>query len=216
MQRNKAVSHNEIEHKNRGQSYSDYERLSKAEIKNLLRTDAKVNRDALTQEEIHFLSGRICSILQKQPSFENAEMIYFYYPLGSEASLLPVAEQALSSGEKVACPRVCGDTMDFYEIHTLTEFEKGMFGVMEPTGIKQMKEANALVLVPGLAFDLKGGRMGYGKGYYDRYLARYPRCYKIGICYERQIVPKVFCDPHDISMDALVTDEKFYELLAPK
>ena len=101
MQRNKAVSHNEIEHKNRGQSYSDYERLSKAEIKNLLRTDAKVNRDALTQEEIHFLSGRICSILQKQPSFENAEMIYFYYPLGSEASLLPVAEQALSSSYEI-------------------------------------------------------------------------------------------------------------------
>lgn len=181
-----------------------------AELKSLFRTEAKQKRDALSQAEISSLSGKICETLGSHRCFLNAETVYFYYPLGSEADLLSLAEQALSLGKRAAFPRVCGDDMDFYQIYALTEFKKGAFGVMEPTGTKRIEEVDPLVLVPGLVFDEQGGRMGYGKGYYDRYFAKYPQCRKIGICYEVQIIPKAPCGKEDIFMDMIVTEQRFY------
>ncbi len=210
MERNRMISHNQTGNKNRGRTRAEYQRLTLPEIKSLFRAEARRKRDALGRAEISLLSEKICETLQSHPCFLKAETIYFYYPLGSEADLLPLAELALSLGKKAAFPRVCGDDMDFYQIHALTEFEKGSFGVMEPTGTKRMEEANALVIVPGLAFDACGGRMGYGKGYYDRYFVKYPGCRKIGICYETQIIPKAPCGKKDIFMDMLVTDQRIY------
>lgn len=176
------------------------------ENKKYLRTAAKQKRDALSQTEIARWSGEICRVLAEQPDFRESETIFFYYPLGSEVNLIPLAQKALDLGKQVAFPRVKGSEMEFYLVPDLKRFVEGAFHVMEPVGGEAIESEEALALVPGLIFDNYGNRMGYGKGYYDRYFARYPGCRKIGICYGMQVVPNVPCEEHDIPMEAVVTE----------
>lgn len=176
------------------------------ESKRQLRTAAKRKRDALSEAEITRWSGEICKILEEQPTFRNAVAIFFYYPLGSEVNLLPLAQKALDLGKQVAFPRVKGSDMEFYLVSDLKRFAEGAFHVMEPLGSEAASSEHALVLVPGLAFDVRGSRMGYGKGYYDRYFANYPGCQKIGICYQMQMVEDVPYGKHDIFMDEVITE----------
>lgn len=177
------------------------------EDKRKIRLAAKVKRDSLTQTEISLWSDVICRKLSEQSFFQNAGTVCFYYPLGSEVNLLPLAKLSLESGKQTAFPRVNGSNMDFYRISSLEEFTEGAFHVMEPTGSDILCTENALILVPGLVFDAYGGRMGYGKGYYDRYFSRYPFLQKAGICYEMQKTGKVPYDEHDIFMDMVVTEQ---------
>ena len=113
--------------------------------------------------EVSQWSDKICRILEEQPCFMEPENICFYYPLGNEVNLLPLAERALQSGKRVSFPRVSGDDMEFYQVSDLQEFAEGAFYVMEPIS-RDVMGGDALVFVPGLLFDGRGGRMGYGKG----------------------------------------------------
>lgn len=176
------------------------------EAKKQMRRQAKAKRDALSREDRAAWSKAVCSRLARQPFFQDAKTVCFYYPLGSEVNLLPLAEAALESGKRTAFPRVDGDRMDFCRIFGLEEFAEGAFHVMEPVTDELVGAEDALVLVPGLAFDECGGRMGYGKGYYDRYFSRYPSCRKVGICYEAQKEQEVPCGRYDIAMDTIVTE----------
>lgn len=182
-----------------------------SEYKRNLRTDMRQKRDSLSQAEIAQWSGQICKILQEQEFFRDAEQICFYYPLGNEANLLPLAGRALELGKQAAFPRVHGNDMAFYRVSSLKEFSEGAFHVMEPPGSEKMRVENALVFVPGLSFDSRGGRMGYGKGYYDRYFGGHSGCLKIGVCYEMQLIREVPCERHDIFMDAVVTERGIYD-----
>ena len=181
--------------------------MKKMASKQQLRVVLKRRRELLSPKETQQLSAKICENLQNQPSFLQADTVYFYYPLNTEANLLLLAEKALSMGKQIAFPRVNGTKMDFYQVNSLTEFTEGTFHVMEPTGQQKICQKDPLVLVPGLAFDLQGRRMGYGKGYYDKYFARYPDCMKIGICYAMQIIDEVPTSQYDIPMDAVATEQ---------
>ncbi len=177
------------------------------QTKQQVRTNLKQRREMLPKEDLLGRSDKICKRLQEQNFFLQANVIYFYYPLGKEVNLLPLAQKALTLGKQVAFPRVNGSEMEFYQVHSLKEFVEGTFHVMEPTGKDPLHQNDALIFVPGLAFDAKGNRMGYGKGYYDRYFARYPKNLKIGICYAFQVISAVPCDQYDIPMDAIISEE---------
>lgn len=176
------------------------------EYKRKIRSEAKQKRAALSQAQVRRWSGMICEALQIQPFFQEAEVVYFYYPLENEADLLPLAQEALDLGKQAAFPRVDGRDMAFYCVSDLKEFSEGAFHVMEPVSGSIMDRTDALVFVPGLVFDCHGNRMGYGKGYYDRYFAKYPSCRKIGICYRMQMIPQVPCGEFDIPMDMVFTE----------
>ncbi|MEY8390778.1 5-formyltetrahydrofolate cyclo-ligase [Lachnospiraceae bacterium 45-W7] len=182
------------------------------EDKNHIRFSFGKKRAALSESEVSLWSEKICEILQRQPCFQKAEKICFYYPLGNEVNLLPLAAAALAQGKQTAFPRVDGDHMDFYQVNSLTEFVPGTFGVMEPVGREKISAEQGLVFVPGLVFDGAGGRMGYGKGYYDRYFARCPECCKLGVCYEMQLIPQVPCDRNDVLMDGVVTEQRLFKV----
>lgn len=175
-----------------------------------MRLDARQRRDALSGEKIAQWSDKICRILQEQPCYMESENICFYYPLGSEVNLLPLAERALESGKRISFPRVSGDDMEFYRVSDLQEFAEGAFHVMEPTS-QDVMDGDALVFVPGLLFDGCGGRMGYGKGYYDRYFSGRTGCRKVGVCYEMQFIRKVPCNKYDVLMDAVVTEQGIHD-----
>lgn len=180
------------------------------ETKKQIRSRLRQRRESLSLEQMGSLSAEICRKLEEQPWFFQTETICFYYPLGTETNLLPLAEKALALGKTAAFPRVEGKEMEFYKAASLEEFQEGSFHVMEPVSRIPAAEPGRTVLVPGLGFDRRGNRMGYGGGYYDRYFARYPECFKIGIAYEVQLVEGLEPEMHDISMDAVVTERGVY------
>lgn len=176
------------------------------ERKQQIRAELKQKRDLLTKEQVMEASQRICEKLLCYIHKEQPEVVYFYYPLGKEVNLLPLAEELLKEGRKIAFPRTSGETMEFYPVTSLTDFVEGNFHIMEPKGKVPLAEEEPLVLVPGLGFDRKGNRMGYGKGFYDRYFARFPSCRKIGASYWSQIVEELPCGEYDVAMDEVVTE----------
>ena len=183
------------------------------ESKQQIRAVLKQKRDLLSPKQIQQLSAKICENLQNQDCFLQADTIYFYYPLNTEANMLLLAKKALSMDKQIAFPKVNGRNMDFYEVRSLTEFTEGTFHVMEPIGQRKICKNDPLVLVPGLAFDAQGRRMGYGKGYYDKYFARYSECIKVGICYAVQIIDEVPTSQYDITMDAVATEQGIYLII---
>ena len=183
----------------------------------------------LPQEEVQEKSRKICERLAASDWYHNSAVIYGYYPLGAEADCLPFLAQALSDGKTVALPvtskerlqRDCGqvkrmqDThrMEFYRIRELSRVREGAFHVMEPDeSCKRIGEEDAVVLVPGLVFDRKGNRYGYGGGYYDRYFARFPKLSRMAVAFEGQIEEQLAVLPTDVRMHRIYTEEREYRI----
>lgn len=196
---------------------------AKCEIRAMLRQ----RRDSLTAGEATEHSGAIQKNLAGWEIFQKAERICFYYPLGREVNLLSSAKEMLALGKQVYFPKTDGMEMDFYQVTNLWDFKEGNFHVMEPffpgrqpEGLLASRKSgnlpvgcqmsSLLILVPGVAFDRKKRRMGYGKGYYDRYLAGLPGAIKAGIAYECQIVAHIPTEEQDISMDYMVTEAEIW------
>ena len=118
---------------------------------------------------------------------------------------MPILEQALADGKRVAVPKVYGDKMKFIYLTDLTKVEKSDFGIPEPiadgpTG----DDPTALVLMPGLAFDKEGHRIGYGGGFYDKFLAQEPNHPTIALCYGFQMVEDLPTEEFDIPVDCVL------------
>ncbi len=134
-------------------------------------------------------------------------------PLPGEASLRGLAAKSLKLGKKVYVPRVRLKTKDI-EIRRIrrlaSELRKGAYGILEPVPAKTSKaEARILDLlfIPGLGFDSRGGRLGRGGGYFDRFLKKVPaRAIKMGVAFREQLLSRVPAGPHDVRMDLVITD----------
>ena len=118
---------------------------------------------------------------------------------------MPMLQQAIRDGKKVAVPRVCGDDMIFFYMTDFDRVEKSSFGIPEPLGDEPVADdPTALVLMPGLAFDKEGHRIGYGGGFYDRFLAAEPDHPTLALCYDFQMLPKVETEEFDIPVDFVI------------
>ena len=181
-------------------------------------------RDNLTSEQVLSKSQAICKSVLASKEYESAGIILAYYPLGKEVDCIPVIEQALSDGKRIVLPRTgCDYRMDFYEIRNFFDMEAGTFHVMEPKADCKIflpgEEADwpkageeydkILVLVPGVVFDRKGNRYGYGKGYYDRYFARFPWLRRMALVYSEQLSDAPLeCLKTDIKMHVIVSEDE--------
>ena len=181
-------------------------------------------RDVLSEEHVLAKSQQICRQVLLSDEYKNAETIFAYYPLGNEVDCLMVMKQALKDGKRIVLPRTTYDCqMDFYEIKSLVDVEEGHFHVMEPKSEcekfvpeqndvgdeESAKCLNALVLVPGVVFDFFGNRYGYGKGYYDRYFARFPQLVRIALAYTEQLSEEPLeCSETDMKMHMIVTQDE--------
>lgn len=171
-----------------------------------IRKKYRALRDQMDPASVLALSARICENIRSLEAFQNADYIYAYYPLGNEADIRPVIEEAWRLGKKTAFPKVFGDDMRFFQIDDFSHLHPGTFGVMEPEEDHPVNWKDVLVLVPGVAFDLKGNRMGFGKGYYDRYLKELPGAVTVGVAYGLQIADCIPTEDTDIRLDVIVTD----------
>ncbi len=148
------------------------------------------------------------------PEFAAAGVLALYSPIRNEVFTEEVFHQARGLGKRVVYPRVQGDAMAFFEVADHDELQPGNFGVLEPGGDQPVPiEELDLLLVPGVAFDLAGHRLGYGKGFYDRLLHRRAlHCRLVGFCFEFQLLPVLPAEPHDVRMDLLVTEQRTLRL----
>lgn len=150
-------------------------------------------------------SAVICRNILSMPEYESAKCVMLYMPIRSEADLRPLMRMAVQDGKRVCLP-VCRENggMDAVEYTGEDNLKAGAFGVSEPVGNVVAPEEIDLILCPGLAFDENGGRLGYGKGYYDRYLQKV-HAFLAGVCYTECVVEKMPTQAHDRAMMAVVT-----------
>jgi len=140
------------------------------------------------------------------PEFESARTVGLYYPLGSEVRTDAIAQVAREQGKKVSLPRTEGNSIRFYEYTGGDELVQGRFGVMEPAPASPAGPVD-LIVIPGIVFDAEGCRIGYGKGFYDRFLAERQASFSVGLAYSFQIVERLPMGRFDRKLGALATDE---------
>lgn len=155
-------------------------------------------------------SAALCSRVLVHPWFLEAKSVLGYWAIGTEPVLTPVLEACLSMGKTLALPR-CGanGTMTARQVLFLNQLEPGAYGIMEPPENLEVIEPETLdlILTPGMAFSPTGARLGRGKGYYDRFLAR-TQGKTMGICFESRMFASIPMEEHDRFVDAVLTDKR--------
>lgn len=170
-----------------------------------LRRAIRERKRAMTEEEIVSRSAKLGALFTQSDAYKNAKTIYGYLPYNQEVRTVPMLEQALRDGKRVAVPKVYGDEMKFLYLDDLTKVSKGYAGIPEPIADGPVADdTTALVLMPGLAFDPQGHRIGYGGGFYDKFLAAEPNHPTLALCYEFQMLPALDTEEHDIPVDTVL------------
>ena len=173
--------------------------------KQALRKEIRDKKRAMTEAEIVAASQRLAELFVASEAYRHAKTIYGYLPYNQEVRTVPMLEQALADGKRVAVPKCYGDEMRFIYLEDLSQVEKGYCGIPEPIADEPIAEdETALVLMPGLAFDPQGHRMGYGGGFYDKFLEKEPNHPTIALCYEFQMLEHLETEAHDIPVDTVL------------
>ena len=170
-----------------------------------LRKQIREKKRAMTEGEILEASARLGQLFAASKAYRQAKSIYGYLPYNQEVRTVPMLEQALRDGKRVAVPKCYGDEMRFIWMEDLSKVEKGYAGIPEPVEDGPVADdETALVLMPGLAFDPEGRRIGYGGGFYDRFLAKEPDHPTLALCYAFQMLPKLETEEFDIPVDCVL------------
>ena len=173
--------------------------------KQALRKEIRDKKRAMTEAEIVAASQRLAELFVASEAYRQAKTIYGYLPYNQEVRTVPMLEQALADGKRVAVPKCYGDEMRFIYLEDLSQVEKGYCGIPEPIADEPIAEdETALVLMPGLAFDPQGHRMGYGGGFYDKFLEKEPNHPTIALCYGFQMLEHLETEAHDIPVDTVL------------
>lgn len=178
------------------------------EKKESIRSYVAKRRYALSDDEIKQKSLLISENLFRLDSFNRSKRIALYSPILNEVRTSQVFLKSIELEKEVYFPRVNGSSLDFYRIHDLNQLKVGNFSVLEPecSLIKVDPQQIDLFIIPGLAFDDSGNRLGYGKGYYDRTLINIPEQNRVGLSYSFQILNFIPANDNDQKVGAVVTE----------
>lgn len=173
--------------------------------KKALRKQISALKKAMTAEEIERCSGELTEKFLRLPVYRQARSVYGYLPYNQEVRTVPLLRQAQADGKRVAVPKVFGETMRFIWLDDLDAVAEGYCHIPEPVADgPEADDPEALVLMPGLAFDPEGHRMGYGGGFYDRFLAAEPNHPTVALCYGFQMLPFLDTEDHDVPVDVVL------------
>lgn len=173
--------------------------------KKALRASIRARKRAMTEAQIEEKSRLLGELFAASDLYRDAKTIYGYLPYNQEVRTVPMLERALADGKHVAVPKVYGEEMKFIYLTDLSQVAKGYAGIPEPIGDGPVAEdPTALVLMPGLAFDREGHRIGYGGGFYDKFLAAEPGHPTLALCYDFQMLPKLETEEFDIPVDCVL------------
>ena len=181
--------------------------LTKAELRQRL----LAQRAMLTPAEIEQHSAVIATYVCALPAFCASHTVMVYMALPHEVQTMQIITQARQAQKCVAVPVIRGQDLIAVALNEApTQLRRGRFGILEPRGTQCVIHPQEIgcIAVPGLAFDARGGRLGFGKGYYDRFLKQLPATtYRYGLAFGIQVVPCVPQAPHDICMHGIVTEQ---------
>lgn len=190
---------------------TDTEILDTEQAKKALRKRMLQLRDAMASEERAQKSKRIMQAFLNSMWYAECERVFCYVSFRSEVDTKELIKRMLSDGKKVAVPRVEGKEMHFYEIRDLADCEPGSFGIPEPQNdgkcvipVKKGKNGD-LMIVPGSCFTTRCDRIGYGGGFYDRFLAKYP-IKTVGFFFDCQKADMIPCNEYDRKLDHIITE----------
>lgn len=188
-------------------------------IQKSLRKETLAKRDRLSETERLQYSRQILKKVTALPEYQTADWILAYASFRSEVDTKELIDRALADRKRVLLPKVEGSEMRFWEIRSREELKEGFRGIMEPEpDEKQIPEKDAfrgqkvMMWMPGAAFDAKRNRIGYGGGYYDRYLAGMPECElcTAALGFSCQIIEEIPVQRHDIAPDLVITEMEIY------
>ena len=175
--------------------------MNKKELRAMIRE----RKRAMTPEEINSRSEKLMELFLRSEAYKTAKTIYGYLPYNQEVRTVPMLEQALKDSKRVAVPKCYGDEMKFLFMDDLSKVEKGYAGIPEPIADEPVADdETALVLMPGMAFDPQGHRIGYGGGFYDKFLAQEPNHPTLALCYDFQVLPHLETEEFDIPVDCVL------------
>lgn len=170
-----------------------------------LRKSIRARKRAMSLDEIESRSAKLLELFTATEEYQNAKTLYGYMPYNQEVRTVPILQKALEDGKQVAVPKVYGDDMKFLYITNFEDFAKSEFGIPEPIADEPIaQDETALVLMPGLAFDPAGHRIGYGGGFYDKFLSAEPNHPTVALCYEFQVLPQLETEEFDIPVDKVI------------
>jgi 5-formyltetrahydrofolate cyclo-ligase len=187
-------------------------RETKIELRRQLRETATRH----SAEERGVSSRDICTQLKRLTHWKASRIVLFYMPIGWEPDIWPLAAEALAEGKTVALPRYAGgeDPYHVRQVRDLTQdLEPGQFGILEPRPECEVVDVKLLdlLLVPGLGFAPAGQRLGRGKGYYDRLLAK-AHGVRCGVAYDWQVTASIPTEPHDVLVNCIVTPTRCLQI----
>ena len=183
--------------------------------KKKLRILFKSIRSSIDREYKSNADIKICTQFINSVIFSEAELILIYVSVGSETDTMNIIKYSLSHGKRVAVPLCIGYEMIFYEIKNINELIIGRFGIPTVDGGNNLivkSFDNAVCVMPGLSFDRSGGRLGYGGGFYDRFLSK-NKVKTVAFSYERCICDRIPQDTYDIKVDYLITENYILKTL---
>ena len=184
-----------------------------------LRKETLRTRNELSKSQRIKASEAICENLLNMPEIINSNTIFAYVSFRSEVSTLTLIEALIAAGKTVAVPitRVKEKRLDAIRIQNIThDLDPGYCDIPEPT--TALCEINIIdpvtidaILLPGSVFDIRGGRFGYGGGFYDRFVSSIPTAKRIGLAYDLQVVEHIPLQPHDELLDFVVTESNIFK-----
>lgn len=181
-------------------------------MKNQLKESMLEKRNSLPKGEILEKSAQIQKNLFNLQQYKKSKAVMFFVSINSEAYTHEMIRESLKD-KAVVVPKVMHHEI---EASLIIDFDNlvpsGKFGILEPIETMNIAYKNIdVVLVPGIAFDIEGHRVGYGFGYYDKFLAKVPKAVKIGLAFDFQIVDKIPREQHDVPVDIIVTEKRVVE-----
>jgi 5-formyltetrahydrofolate cyclo-ligase len=184
--------------------------------KRSLRSQVLSQRRALSHDSWCAFSRAAQLNLLSLDEYARAECVALYASAHNETDTGLILAAAFQAGKRVLYPAVCGHQMVFRSVERVEKLQEGAFGILEPcpTGTDHQADEADLIVVPGVVFDLSGHRIGYGKGFYDRFL-HHPDCtaHLVGMCHDFQLTDSAIpIDSHDIPMEIIVTDKRIIRI----
>lgn len=177
--------------------------------KEMLRKQMLERRKSISATEVSRASAAITARLFTLTEYQDAKTILIYAPFRNEVDTKAIIEHALENNKMVGVPKTYEKgSMEFYSVFDYADLEQGRYGILEPPDEILVQPEEALIIVPGVAFDIHKNRIGYGGGYYDRYMKRYPSMDKIGLAYDFQIIDAIEPEEHDETVDIVITEQQ--------
>lgn len=187
----------------------------KKDINAKIREEKRAMRESFSEAVCQAASRDVCHKLWELfYSHPHAGVFLTYYHIRNEIDLSSMHENLLMRGQELYFPVVEGDDIRFYYASSRSDFAVGEFGCYEPTDRRLPFDPteSAVAFVPGVAFSEKGDRIGFGRGYYDRFFSEHPDIIRVGVCYEAQLTDKIEPKDTDVPMNMIVTEKRIMEI----